>query len=248
MRRSLVHFTLLALIVTLNGPLHGQEAAQDPDPPEPKPLQHIQPVEPVDPLSNDRILGVIPNFQTVSDPTRTVAPLTPRQKFNLALRETVDPFSVISAAMGAGISQAGDGTPKYGVGMAPYGQRFGAALADMSTQNFFSDAILASILHEDPRYYRMGPSHSIARRVVYSVTRLVITKKDSGRASFNFSGVGGMAMGIALSNAYYPSPSVSGSVTESRFISSVTGFALGNLLPEFWPDVKQKLAHWRHKP
>lgn len=235
--------TLLALV----GPLCGQDATQDPDPSEPRSIQRIQPVEPADPISNDRILGVIPNFTTVSDPTQTVSVLTPRQKFHLFVKETIDPFTFVSAAMGAGMSQAGDETPKYGVGIVPYSKRFVAAVADMATQNFFSDAVLATALHEDPRYYRMGPARSIPRRVVYSMTRLVITRKDDGKATFNYSGVGGMAMGIALSNAYYPSKSVSGSVTEARFISSMTGFALGNLLPEFWPDVKEKLARWRHK-
>lgn len=200
-----------------------------------------------EPISDDRILGVIPNFQTVSDPNIKVKPLTTREKFKLFVKETVDPFTFVSAAMGAGMSQVGDDTPKYGEGMESYSQRFGAAYADMATQSFFSDAVLASILREDPRYYRMGPSHSIPRRVFYSMSRLVVTRRDSGKESFNCSGVGGMAMGIALSNAYYPSRSVSGSVTEARFITSISGAALGNLLPEFWPDVKEKLTHWHHK-
>jgi len=231
---------LLSLAFRLSG--------QDPDPAEPHHTQRIQPVEPADPISNDRILGVIPNFQTVSDPNQPITPLKPRQKFSLFVKETADPFTFVSAALGAGLSQAGDSTPKYGVGMVPYSQRLGAAFTDMATQNFFGDALLATVLHQDPRYYRMGPSHSIPRRVLYSMGRLIITRTDSGHRTFNLSGVGGMAMGIALSNAYYPSQSVSGTVTESRFISSVSGFALGNLLPEFWPDVKEKLAHWRHKP
>jgi len=239
MRTAALAIALLSIIAPLRG--------QDADPVEPVSPAHVQPVEPVDPISNDRILGVIPNYQTVSDPNKPLAPLTPRQKFTLFVKETVDPFTFVSAAMGAGMSQAGYQTPKYGVGIVPYSQRLGAAYADMATQNFFADALLATVLHEDPRYYRMGPSHSIPRRVVYSMTRLVIGKTDSGHATFNFSGVGGMAMGIALSNAYYPSQSVSGSVTEARFLSSVTGFALGNLLPEFWPDVKEKLARWHHK-
>jgi hypothetical protein len=224
-------------------PVYGQ----DPDPVEPDAIQRILPVEPNDPISNDRILGVIPNFQTVSDPSRPTAPLTAHQKFTLFLKETVDPSTFASAVVGAALSQAGDGTPKYGVGMLPYSQRLGAAVADMTTQNFFSDAFLAVVLHEDPRYYRMGPGHSIPRRVVYSMTRMVIGKRDNGQTGFNFSGVGGMAMGIGLSNTYYPRQSVSGSVNEARFISSMTGAVLGNLLPEFWPDFKQKLAHWRHK-
>ncbi|HEY3835120.1 MAG TPA: hypothetical protein VGL72_01045 [Bryobacteraceae bacterium] len=227
--------------------LMAQDSPPDSDIAEPRSLQRIQPVEPVDGISSDRIMGVIPNFQTVSDPTKPVIPLRPWQKVDLFVKETVDPFTFVSAAMGAALSQAGDGTPRYGVGMVPYSQRLGAAFMDMATQNFFSDAILATSLHEDPRYYRMGPGHSIARRVVYSLSRLVITKTDSGSERFNFSGVGGMAMGIALSNAYYPDKSVSGSVTEARFISSMTGGALGNLLPEFWPDVCEKLAKLRHK-
>ena len=233
--------------LVLSTPVRAQEPAADSDSPDPSPIQRIQPVEPSDPISNDRILGVIPNFQTVSDPNQVVSRLTPHQKFTLFVKETVDPFTFVSAAMGAGLSQAGDDTPKYGVGMVPYSERFAAAFADMATQNFFSDAVLASAFHEDPRYYRMGPAHSVPRRVLYSMSRFVITKKDSGQPTFNFSGLGGMAMGIGLSNAYYPSKSVSGSVTEARFISSITGFALGNLLPEFWPDVKEKLAKWRHK-
>jgi len=229
-------------ILASSFPLSAQESDS-----EPLPLHHIQPVEPVDPISNDRILGVIPNFQTVSDPTQPVVPLKVRQKFSLFVKETVDPFTFVSAAMGAALSQRGNATPQYGGGMASYGQRLGAAFTDMATQNFFSDALLASVLHQDPRYYRMGPEHSVPRRVLYSVSRLLIGRRDSGRMTFNFAGVGGMAMGIGLSNAYYPSPSVSGSVTADRFVSSITGAALGNLLPEFWPDVSKKLAHWRHK-
>jgi hypothetical protein len=239
-------YTCVALLA-LAAPIRAQEDTQEPDPAEPRSIQRIQPVEQNEAISNDRILGVIPNFQTVSDPNQNVAPLKPRQKFILFVKETVDPFTFVSAAMGAGMSQAGDNTPKYGEGMVPYSQRLGAAYADMATQNFFSDALLATVLHEDPRYYRMGPAHSVPRRIVYTMSRLIITKTDSGGRTFNFSGIGGMAMGIALSNAYYPSKSVSGSVTEARFVSSITGFALGNLLPEFWPDVKEKLAAWRHR-
>jgi hypothetical protein len=189
----------------------------------------------------------MPNFQAVSDPNQPVVPLTPRQKFLLFYRETVDPFTFVSAAIGAGLSQSGNRTPQYGGGMASYGQRLGAAYADVATQNFFSDALLATVLHEDPRYYRMGPGHSVPRRVVYSMSRLMIGRRDSGGATFNFAGVGGMAMGIALSNAYYPGRDVNGSTTGGRFVSSITSASLGNLLPEFWPDVKLKLARWRRK-
>jgi hypothetical protein len=56
-----------------------------------------------------------------------------------------------------------------------------------------------------------------------------------------------MGMGIALSNAYYPPSSVNGGEMESRVLTSLTATALGNLLPEFWPDVKSKLDKFRHR-
>jgi hypothetical protein len=201
----------------------------------------------VSPISNDRILGVIPNFQTVSDPARPYAPLRARDKWRLFVKESVDPWTFFTAAAGAAFSQIDNDDPKYGVGVKPYLQRFGAAQADVTTQNFFSDAVLASLLHEDPRYFRMGPGNSVTRRIAYAMSRMVITRRDSGRDGFNFSNIGGIGMGIALSDAYYPPRSVGGGELESRVITSLTASALGNLLPEFWPDFREKLARLKRR-
>jgi hypothetical protein len=208
-----------------------------------------QPATPVsdDPLSHERILGVIPNFQTVPDPAKPYRPLRVRDKWRLFTRETVDPYTIVSAAAGAALSQWHDGAPQYGVGGEPYLQRFSAALADVTTQNFFSDAVLASLLHEDPRYFRMGPGHSVVHRITYAFTRVAITRRDSGKDGFSFSGIGGMGLGIALSNAYYPPRSVNGGETGSRIITSLIASSMGNLLPEFWPDVKSKIDRLRHR-
>jgi hypothetical protein len=218
--------------------LQAQSLVDSPDP--------IEPVRSGTAASDDRILGIIPNFQTVSDPNKPYVPLRARDKWKLFMRETADPYTLISAAAGAAISQWHDDDPKYGAGFKPYMQRFGAAQADLTTQNFFSDAVLASLFHEDPRYFRKGPGTPVLHRIAYAMSRIVITRRDSGSASFNFSGVMGMGLGITLSNAYYPARSVNGVEMGSRLITSLTGAALGNLLPEFWPDVKGKLARYRH--
>ena len=206
-----------------------------------------EPALPASPLSNDRILGVIPNFQTVSDPDKPYAPLRVRDKWRLFVKESVDPFSFFSAAAGAGISQWHNDDPKYGDGFKPYIQRFGAAQADLTSQNFFQDAVLASWFHEDPRYFRMGPSRTVIHRIAYALSRAAIIRRDSGKDSFNFSGILGMEMGIALSGAYYPPKSVSGEEVGSRTFTSLTATAIGNLLPEFWPDIKAKLARYKHQ-
>jgi hypothetical protein len=61
----------------------------------------------------------------------------------------------------------------------------------------------------------------------YAVSRVVITRRDSGKNAFNFSGIVGM--GIGLSNACYPPKSVSAGEMESRVVTSLVSSALGNL-------------------
>jgi hypothetical protein len=82
---------------------------------------------------------------------------------------------------------------------------------------------------------------------LYAMSRAAITRRDSGKDGFNFSGILGMEMGIALSNAYYPPKSVNGEEVAERTFTSFTATALGNLLPEFWPDIREKWNHFKHK-
>ena len=211
------------------------------------PMVLVSPAPAVTPLNGNRIMGVMPDYQTVRDPNAAFVPLTPKQKWSLAFKETVDPFNIASAAMAAGFSQMGNQTPKYGEGVPAYGKRFGAALADFGTQNIFSAGLLANLLHQDPRYYRKGPGTSVLKRVVYSASRVVIARQDSGATAFNASGVFGMAMGIAASNLYYPAASVRGSVMLGRLNTSLTGGIMGNLMSEFWPDLQNLQKKFLHR-
>jgi hypothetical protein len=200
------------------------------------------------PFNQQRILGVMPDYQTITDPLGTAPALTHGQKWTLALKETVDPFNLVNAAMGAAFSQEGDQTPKYGEGGAAYARRVGAAWADLATQNFFSAGVFANLFHEDPRYFRKGPSASLRSRIYYSVSRVVIVRKDDGRSTFNFAGILGMMTGIAASNLYYPSASVRAEVMACRLDTSLLGSVTGNLTSEFWPDLQKKFLHRHRKP
>jgi len=189
---------------------------------------------------------VIPSYLAVENPQQKIVPLTVKQKFELFAKETLDPFTFGSSAAGAALSQIDNNNPKYGNGAGPYAERFGAAMADVTTQNFFSDAVLASLLHEDPRYFRRGPEFGVWYRVGYALSRVVVTRTDKGTQRFNYSGMLGMGLGIGLSNAYYPDSSVNGEEVATRFGTSLLASALSNILPEFWPDIHQKF--FRHKP
>jgi hypothetical protein len=193
-----------------------------------------------DGLNHDRILGVIPDYQTVNNSTPETPPLTPKQKWLFFVEESRDPFNIAAAAASAGLSQADNQTPKFGEGGVAYSERFGAALGDFTSQNLFSDAILACLLHQDPRYFRAGPKSRILPRIAYSLSRIAVARQDSGRQTFNASGVFGMMLGIGASNLYYPSISRTGTVMATRVGTSLAGWGLGNVAAEFWPDIRQK--------
>jgi hypothetical protein len=198
------------------------------------------------PLNEERILKVIPDYQTVEDSSRPVAKLTPAEKWRLGVREAVDPFNIVNAAMTAAFSQHDNQTPRYGEGWANYSKRFGAAVGDFGTQSLLSAGVFATLLHQDPRYFRRGPAAGVLPRAWYSITRLFVCRNDAGQSTFNASNLLGMATGIAASNMYYPSASRNGTVMGSRVETSLLGSISGNLLAEFWPDVQRKFLKKKH--
>ena len=229
-------------------PASQQDSATPPasatDPAETPP---VLPAPVVVPLNEQRIALVIPDYQTVEDSSVPVAPMTTSEKWSLGWKETVDPFNIATAAFTAAFSQRGNQTPKYGEGWPNYGRRFGAAIADFGTQNLFSAGLFASMLHQDPRYFRKGPSSKILPRILYSLTRLAICRNDVGRSTLNTSNFLGMGLGIAASNVYYPSSSRTGTVMVGRISTGMFGGATGNLLSEFWPDIQKKFFRKKSK-
>jgi hypothetical protein len=77
-------------------------------------------------------------------------------------------------------------------------------------------------------------------RIGYSLSRILVARQDSGRETFNTSGVLGMMLGIGASNLYYPSASRNRTVMATRVGTSLAGWAIGNVASEFWPDIHQK--------
>jgi hypothetical protein len=185
------------------------------------------------------------------DASQNAAPLPPpsvSEKWKLFEKETFAPLTLGAGAFNAGVSQATDSTPLYGREFFPaYPERFGSAVGDIVSQNFFADFLLASAFHEDTRYTRLGPSHKLMSRIVYAISRSVITRTDSGSGTFNWANVTGTAMSAGLSNAYYPPASRTATASAANWGTSVAGSGLVNLLPEFLPDfrawVKRHLPH-----
>ena len=185
-----------------------------------------------------RILGVFTNHRTAEE-SAALQPLKPRGKLAIAWQDTTDRAIFLQSAFIAGIGQATNGNPSFGQGMGGYGKRFGAAYADFTIQNWMTEGLFPTVLHQDPRYFRRrkgsGPS-----RLAYATSRLFITRTDSGKHQFNYSEVLGGAASLAISNAYHPDGR--GFTDNAQRYGVQLGFdAASNVLKEFWPDLKRKL-------
>ncbi len=177
-----------------------------------------------------RILGILPNFY--SSYIWDAAPLTPKLKFNLALRSTTDPVTFLVTGGIAGVEQAINTFPGYGPGPGGYGKRYGAAYADNVIGRMLGSALLPTLFHQDPRYFYKGTG-SISSRALYAIRATVITRGDNGQSQPNYSHVLGNFAAVGISNLYRSPQDRSASLTiRNGFI--ITGAnALGNLVREF---------------
>jgi hypothetical protein len=185
---------------------------------------------------------VASRWTMIISPGQQAPSLTGREKFLLGAKNATTPLSAVGWLISSGYSHLTNGPPNYGTDKGAYGQRLGAtAIRDVS-ESVFSNSVMSNVFHEDPRYYKMGRDHSIAKRALYAVTRAIITRTDSGKTTPNFALLSGNLAGAALTNAYYPPLNHGAKQTMLIFGSSVGGSALGFGVSEFLDDALE-LVH-----
>jgi hypothetical protein len=185
-------------------------------------------------------MGVLPNYRT-ANPLDVYEPLTSKQKLTIAAKDAFDWPNFIVAAGFSGIYQAQNSNPTFGQGVKGYVHRYWTSLIDQSMGNMLTEGVMPSLLHEDPRYFRkvVGSKKS---RLGYALTRVLVTKTDSGGTRFNFSEFLGNGVMAGIGNLYYPS-SRGFPDTFERLGLQVGADSLSNVLKEFWPDIKRHLHH-----
>lgn len=191
-----------------------------------------------------RILGMMPNFNTTDLPN--AAPLSAKQKFQLAFKGELDPFAFVAAGLDAGLGQWEKDTPGYGYGATGYAKRFEAAYLDAFDGAIIGDALFPSLLHQDPRYFRQGTG-SFASRFMHAVASTYRCKDDDGHWTWNYSNLLGNLVAGGIANAYYaPSDRGAGLTIERAFTVTAEG-AIGAVFFEFWPDVSRKFLTRKKK-
>jgi hypothetical protein len=197
--------------------------------------------------SKDRLFFTLPNFLTLENSAH-VPPMTVGQKFKVAARSSFDYVQYPWYAALAGISQAQNSEPGYGQGAEGYAKRYGAAFADGTIENFMVNAVVPSLMRTDPRYYQLGKGGKL-HRTEYALSRLFITRTDSGHNTFNFAEVGGSLAAAAISTySYHPEADKNFGNTASVWGTQVGYDAIRIVLNEFWPDIRRKFSRHHSEP
>jgi hypothetical protein len=197
--------------------------------------------------SKDRLFFALPNFLSVEN-AANVPPLTTKQKFAVVTRSSFDYVEIPWYAALAAVSQAENSEPGYGQGWAGYGKRFGATAADGTIENYFTSAIMPSLLHQDPRFFQMGKG-GFWHRAFYAMSRTVVTRSDAGNAQFNASEIFGSALAAGISTySYHPHEDKTLSNTASVWGTQLAYDTITIVLKEFWPDIHRKFSHKNSTP
>jgi hypothetical protein len=173
------------------------------------------------------------------------ASMTASQKMSLALRSSVDPFQFAAAFLVAGYHEALDQDPGFGWGPEGYFKRSGAAYLDAFDGDIIGNGILPAVLHQDPRFFRMGPAHgTVKHRILYALATNVVARHDvTHKWEPNYSNVGGNIIAGAISNPYYPSSNSGWGQTISNGMIVTAERGIGSLFQEFWPEISRKFLH-----
>ena len=188
-----------------------------------------------------RVLGIVPAFNTSY--RADAVSLTAGQKIGLAFRSTVDPFQFAAAFMVAGYHEALNDDTGFGWGWEGFGKRSGAAYLDAFDGNIIGNGLLPALLHQDPRYFRLGHG-TTKHRILYALATNVICKHDNTHKwEPNYSNVAGNIISGAISNLYYPSSNSGIGQTFTNGLTVTAEGGIGSVFQEFWPDISRKFFH-----
>ncbi len=178
-------------------------------------------------------------FPDIASSTRA---LSPGQKFELFVDNSISVHTVVWSTLGSLIGQADDSPTGYGVGGLGYPKRLGSSLARESSGEFFGTFVIASALHEDPRFFpEYNPT--LKHSVKHSVRRLFVTRNDAGGNVVNMTGLLGPLLGEGLANVYWPDRNRTAGDTLFRYGLDLVSRVAGNIFREYWPVVSAKMQH-----
>jgi hypothetical protein len=192
-------------------------------------------------VQTKRILGIVPNFEAVSANVK-LPRQSAKQKFKDATDDSFDYSSFIFVGGLAGVGQASNSIPEFHQGAAGYARYYWHTFADQTDENYLVEFAFPVALHQDARYYTLGRG-GVLKRTAYSLSRILITRTDSGNETFNASEIIGAGAAAGISDFYYPEQERTWTKTGQRWLTNVSLDGATFVLREFWPDINSALFH-----
>ena len=177
-----------------------------------------------------RLFGVFPNYFVTYEPN--AAPLNAKQKFQIGWKTIIDPTTILSSAIAAGIEQGRNSYHEFGQGMEGYGKRFGAQYTDAVNGVIIGGVIMQTVFHQDPRYFYKGTG-SVRSRALYAIATAFVRKGDNRRWQPDYSDVLGSLAAGEISTLYYPASSRTGLRLFHDVLFGLGGSVANNLFEEF---------------
>jgi hypothetical protein len=188
-----------------------------------------------------RILGIMPNFRSVSADIK-LPPLSAKDKFIIAGKDTFDYSSFFIAGIQAGFAMNGNSYPEFHQGLKGYGRYYWHTLADTIDENFMVGGLGPIVFKQDNRFYTLGHG-GFRKRAVYAFTRVLISRSDDGNAMPNFAEVIGSGAAAGVSTLYYPTKYRTWTKVGQKWLTSDLIDGANFLLKEFWPDINKAVFH-----
>jgi hypothetical protein len=227
--------------VTANDTSSGGKQATEPSAP---PSGTPAPATPALDDGPKRIFFIIPNYRTALLPNPYV-PLSTKEKWSIARQDTLDRGAFALAVAFGTQSFLTKADPSFGQGVGGYAHYLVTSYADWAIGNYMTEAIFPTVFHQDPRYFARltGTKKS---RLGYAVSQIFVTHNDQGKKVFNISELGGNLSAAGISFAYYPDNRTAGELM-TKWWTQVGVDMAGNVLKEFWPDIRRSLFTKKEK-
>ena len=190
-----------------------------------------------------RILGIMPNFRTVSGGAQA-HPAGFKYNFIVASHQAFDYSSFLFLGLTSITAEAFNEHPALGKGIEGMGQYTWRGLLDKTDNTYLSAWFLPTLLREDTRYFAHGSGHRVITRSLYTISQQAVARTYSGNKTFNFAGLGGKAITQYVSRYYYPPSAGTFDALATKFGYSVMRDVAFSTVREFYPDVA---AHYVRK-
>jgi hypothetical protein len=188
-----------------------------------------------------RVLGIVPNFRSVSADLK-LPPMSPKEKFIVAGKDTFDYSALFVAGIQAGFAMNSKSYPEFHQGAAGYARYYWHTLADTASENFFVGGIGPVVFKQDNRFYTLGHG-SFGKRSWYAVTRVLVTRRDNGDETFNFSEVIGSGASAGLSTLWYPKQYQTWTKVGQKWLTSDLIDCFNFWWKEWWPTANKYVFH-----